>query len=138
MGPGLPCLSLAGASEPQGPSRCTCLPVDQGGRGGLERWAGASHDRLGGRARGETGEPARERVGQQSSLLLASHQAYLEHGWFLPHGREGVERGGGSCPPPMGELSVNLVVAFAMYVLCIHHLCIHHMGEPRPSYHIII
>ena len=47
----------------------------------------------------EAGEPARERVGQQGSLLLASHQACQEHGWFLPHGRGGVERGGGLVPP---------------------------------------
>ena len=28
-------LSLAGATEPQGPPRCTCVPVEQGGRRGL-------------------------------------------------------------------------------------------------------
>ena len=62
-------------------------------------------------ARGR-GKPARERVGQQSSLLLASHQACEEDEWFLPHGRGGVERGGGLVPPhgPMGKLSINLVV----------------------------
>ena len=59
----------------------------------------------------EAGKPASERVGQQGSLLLASHQACQEHGWFLPHGRGGVERGGGSCPP-MGEPSINLVRAY--------------------------
>ena len=41
-------------------------------------------------------------------MLLASHQACQESGWFLPHGRGGVEREGGSCPP-MGELSIKLV-----------------------------
>ena len=60
----------------------------------------------------EASEPARERVGQQGSLLLASHRACQKHGWFLPpmaHGR-GQEwmsgERGGSCPPT-GELIIN-------------------------------
>ena len=32
-------------------------------------------------------------------LLLASHKACQEGGWFLPHGRGGVERGGGARTP---------------------------------------
>ena len=59
---------------------------------------------------GESGEPVSGGEGQQGSGLLASHQACQEDGWFLPHGRGGVERGGGSCPP-MGELSINLVAS---------------------------
>ena len=47
-------------------------------------------------------------MGQQGSVLLASHQACHESGRFLPHGGGGVERGEGSCPP-MGEPSINLV-----------------------------
>ena len=57
----------------------------------------------------DSGEPVGRRMGQHGSVLLASHQACQEHEWFLPYGRGGVERGGGSCPP-MGELSINLVV----------------------------
>jgi len=34
LGPGLPCLSLASVPVPQGSPICTCLPVEQGGRGG--------------------------------------------------------------------------------------------------------
>ena len=40
------------------------------------------------------------RMGQQASVLMASHQACQEHGWFLPYSRGGVERGGGLVPPP--------------------------------------
>ena len=60
-----------------------------GREGGLERWVG--HWPLQARA-SEKGKPAKERVGQRGSLLLASHQACQEHGWFLPHGRGEVER----------------------------------------------
>ena len=49
---------------------------------------------------GEWGKPVSERVGQKGSLFLASHQACQEDGWILPHGRGGVERGGGLVHPP--------------------------------------
>ena len=98
LSPGLPCLSLAGAPEPQGPPRCTYLPRRPGGEGVLGVGAMAMGRPRQARA-SEIGEPARERMGRQSSLLQASHQACQEHGWFLPHGRGGVERRGGSCPP---------------------------------------
>ena len=62
---------------------------------------------------GESGEPVSGGEGQQGSGLLASHQACQEDGWFLSHGRGGVERGGSSCPP-MGELSINLVASTAV------------------------
>ena len=54
------------------------------------------------------GEPVGRRMGQQGSVLLASHKACQEGWWFLPYCRGGVERGGGSCLP-MGESSINLV-----------------------------
>ena len=46
-------------------------------------------------------------VSLQGNVLLASHQACQDDGWFLPHNRGGVERAGGLCPP-MGELSIIL------------------------------
>ena len=49
LGPGLCCLSLAGAPEPQGPPRCTYLLVDQGGGGvgamGWPRRVGSESER---------------------------------------------------------------------------------------------
>eukprot|EP00967_Tisochrysis_lutea_P138746 scaffold250880_cov30-Tisochrysis_lutea.AAC.2 len=60
----------------------------------------------------DPGEPVGQRVGQQGSVLLGSHSRYArsqEGGWFLPHGRGGVERGGGGlAPPPRGKPSINL------------------------------
>ena len=58
---------------------------------GWPRWARTS----------EWGEPVSERVGQEGSLLLASHKACKEDGWFLPHsGPRSGERGGARAPPP--------------------------------------
>ena len=58
-----------------------------------------------------SGESLGKGVSQQGSVCswqAISHKAFQEDGWFLPHGRGGVERKGGSCPP-MGESSINLV-----------------------------
>jgi len=94
-----------------------CLSNRGGGGVGAMGWPRQARTR-------EAGKPASERVGQQGSLLLASHQACQEHGWFLPHGRGGVERGGGSCPP-MGQPSINMNLVhkgvpgdFAWCVVC--------------------
>ena len=75
-----------------------------------------------------SGVPVCGRVGQQSSGLLASHQACQGDEWFLPHGRGGVERGGGSCPP-MGEPNINLVPRVRAKNIIIF-LC---FGRPTPS-----
>mgnify|MGYP003687759477 CR=1 FL=1 len=97
-----------GAPEPLGPPRCTFLPVDQGGRGGWsDGLATTVQDERTRRAcQWESGSSVSRALG---SVLLASHKACQEGGWFPPHGRGGVEKGGGSCPP-MCEPSINLVV----------------------------
>ena len=56
LGPGLPCLALAGAPEPQGPPLSTCLFVSQGGRRGWSSGlATPGQDERIGRARGPWG-----------------------------------------------------------------------------------
>ena len=79
LGPGLPCLSLAGAPEPQGsgaPTPHLSAAVDRGGGGvGAMGWPRGRDrpGRLGGRDR-RVCESVSERVGQQGSLLMASHR----------------------------------------------------------------
>eukprot|EP00967_Tisochrysis_lutea_P131927 scaffold229748_cov30-Tisochrysis_lutea.AAC.4 len=48
-------------------------------------------------SQGESGQARQCAPGKPSTI---SHQACQEHGWFLPHGRGGVERGGGARAPP--------------------------------------
>ena len=101
LGPGLPCLSLAGAPEPLGPPLCTCLPVDQGGRGGWsDGLAPTGPDERLGRACGEgSGSIGQSPPGRPSGL---------PGGWVVPppwQGRSG-ERGG--LVPPHGSTKYKL------------------------------
>ena len=104
MGASRPPLSIAdtpwvGAPELLGPPRCTCLPVDQRGRGGWSNGRAATGQ---GERIKRPCDPVSERVGQTGGQFaaLASHRACRqEDGWFLPHGGGGVERAGGSCSP---------------------------------------
>ena len=49
-------------------------------------------------------------------LIYAPYYTLTDDDRFLPHGRGGVERGGGSCPP-MGKPSTNLVDNAGMDIL---------------------
>ena len=101
LGPGLPCLSLAGAPEPLGPPICTCLPVDQGGR---RDWSDGlattgQGGRMGRACQGESGSAWQSDPGRPSGMPGA---------WAVPppwQGRSGEREG---LVPPHGRTKYKL------------------------------
>ena len=73
---------------------------------------------------GEWGEPVGKGVGQLegSGLLAPGKPSGMSGGWvwFLPHGRGGVERGGGSCPP-VGQPSIKYKYKLSCIMFNIAH-----------------